>query len=102
MYEDEATKLLTDMLTVIDDIWSMVVNGIQVSDEDPSNPLSIPVTTGVVTGLDEEGEQEDLTTAIQIISKALQQCFSHQEPATFIVIPSYPAVGWHEWMMDWE
>ena len=104
MYEDEAAKLLTTMLTVIDDIWPMVVNGIQVSDEDPYYPLSIQqqVTTGVITGLDEEEEQEDLTTAIQIISKALQQCFSHQEPAAFIVRPSYPGAWWSKWMMDWE
>ena len=33
MYQDQATKLLIDMLTVIDDIWA--VDGIQVSDEDP-------------------------------------------------------------------
>ena len=59
------------------------------------------MTTGVITGMDEEEEQENLTTAIQIISQSLQRCFCHQEPATFIVMPSYP-VRWTGWMMDSE
>ena len=118
MYEDQATKLLTDMLDVIDDIWA--VEGFRVSDEDPRDPVKLgpgfkwtgPVKTGVIkrneakeiyqlTWNSELGmfhPNLDLTTPIRIISNALQRCFSHQEPATFTVIPSY--VGHTYW--DWE
>ena len=40
MYEDQAIKLLTDMLDVIDDIWA--VEGFQVSNENPyRNPFEL-------------------------------------------------------------
>ena len=104
MYEDQAIKLLTDMLDVIDDIWA--VKGFQVSNKNPyRNPFELlypipgePSCDRVTSDVIKRNDPNlDLTTPIEIISKALQRCFSHQVTATFTVIPSYVA-----WYWDWE